>query len=170
MLQGNTISLPPVAVPGTLPMTNQWQMSDTNAVSWTNMVDGGHIIGSQSNVLTIVNAQPSDAGDYQLTITNGSGDRQRRGHFTVVPLPLNFSNNDLFWTANDNARYNNGLLTLTDPSVGGTASFFSQYPQYIGASVFVHITGAIRRQRSRGRLHLLFAERIRGALPLWQKP
>ncbi len=134
VLQGSTVLLP-VAAYGTLPMTNQWQRSDLNMVSWTNVVNGGRITGSQSNVLTIANVQPSDAGDYQLTIANGAGGAASTvATLTVLPQPVNFYGTGQDWTANGSARFNNGYLSLTDPNNGGgTSSFFFQIPQYIGA-------------------------------------
>lgn len=133
--EGGTIQLPVVAY-GTLPMTNQWQTSPTNVVNWVNLADSGRITGSQSNVLTITDAQFSDAGNYQLTITNGSGGiTSSTATLVVGPLPLGFNGDGVGWATNGSAWVATpDLLSLTDPNGrGGNGSFFFQYPLYIGA-------------------------------------
>jgi hypothetical protein len=136
---GETVSIP-VAVYGTLPLFYQWQMSDTNDLSWTNLTDNGRITGSSSNVLTINNAQGSDAGDYRLLITNNASASAQSGIATVVVggLPLGFFGSGAGWTATARGGYTqpaivNGVLTLTDGTAGEGRAFFFQAPQYIGA-------------------------------------
>ena len=52
---------------GTPPLTYQWQFNGTN------LADNGRIFGSSSNLLSIGSAALSDAGAYQVVITNGFG-------------------------------------------------------------------------------------------------
>ena len=133
--QGARVQLP-VTVYGTLPIAYQWQMSDTNGVNWTNLTDNVRITGSQSNVLTIANAQLSDAGDYRLVAVNGSGQvTSATANLVVGKLPLNFNVNGIGWQTNGSSWItSSNVLTLTDPSGrGGNGSFFFNYPQYIGA-------------------------------------
>jgi hypothetical protein len=119
---------------GSLPITYQWQFS--NALGWVNLSDNSRITGSQSNALNIANVQGGDAGNYQVIISNSYGAISSSVATLEIPgvLPLTFAgNNANSWTANGNARFANGTVTLTDPSVGGNGSFFFQIPQYIGA-------------------------------------
>ena len=53
-----------VEATGLLPMTNQWQLGNSN------LTDNGRIFGSQSNVLVISNVQFSDAGLYTVSLSN----------------------------------------------------------------------------------------------------
>ncbi len=144
---GGTISIP-ITVMGTLPMTNQWQVSDTNAVSWTNLTDNVRITGSQllwpnmtnvqASVLTIANAKLTDAGDYQLVVGNSYGAvTSTIANLVVGTLPLGFNGDGVGWTTNGSASAATNQLTLTDDTGGittlGNGSFFFQYPQYIGA-------------------------------------
>ena len=131
---GGTISIP-LAVYGTMPLSCRWQRSDTNAVNWTNLTDNGRITGSQSNVLTIAYAQPSDAGDYQMIITNAVGSTSSGVASLIVGSPrLSLNGAGLGWTAGGSAGITNNLLSLTDPNNGGgDGSCFFQYPQYVGA-------------------------------------
>jgi len=148
--KGNTINLP-VTVMGTLPFTNQWQMSDTNALNWTNLADNARISGSkqvwlamtntQQSALTITSAKVSDSGDYQLIAANsiGSSAPSALANVIVGTLPIGFNGNGVGWVANQTGTYNtpaivNGLWTGTEVANGSDArSFFFSYPQYIGA-------------------------------------
>jgi hypothetical protein len=136
---GETISIP-IAVYGTLPLFYHWQMSDTNAVSWTNLTDDGRITGSLSNVLTINNATKNDAGDYRLMITNNSGGSAQSGLATLVVggLPLSFFGDGAGWTATSRGGFTHpaiadGVVTLTDGTAGEGRAFFFGTPQYIRA-------------------------------------
>jgi len=147
--KGNTISIP-ATVLGTLPMTNQWQMSDTNGLSWTNLADNVRTSGSQQIWLNMTNSQPSiltigpakvsDGGDYQLATTNGSGSTASSiDTITVGTLPIGFNGNGIGWTANQGGTYNNppiagNVWEGTEAANGSEVrSFFFQFPQYIGA-------------------------------------
>src|SRR5208282_5756934 len=56
-----------VAAVGIVPLSYQWQMDGTN------LVDGGQISGSISNVLTIMSVQPTNSGIYSVIVTNIAG-------------------------------------------------------------------------------------------------
>src|SRR5208282_3857653 len=51
-----------VTATGTAPLSYQWQMDGTN------LVDGGQISGSISNVLTIMSVQPTNSGIYSVIV------------------------------------------------------------------------------------------------------
>ncbi len=62
---------------GTVPLHFQWQFG-TDQVNWSNLANGGSlpgaiISGANFNTLTITNAQVTNSGFYQLTVTNISG-------------------------------------------------------------------------------------------------
>ncbi|HZM02596.1 MAG TPA: LamG-like jellyroll fold domain-containing protein [Candidatus Saccharimonadales bacterium] len=141
VLSGDTVSLS-VTANGTEPFSSQWQVSDTNGVNWTNLTDNGRISGSHSTVLTIANAQASDAGDYRLAITNTVGGptptRSSTAELLVTTLPIGFNGAGFGWTANQFGNFtvpiiNSGLVTLTDGAGNEARSFFFNDPQYIGA-------------------------------------
>jgi len=139
VLAGGTVSIA-ASVTGTEPFSYQWQVSDTNAVNWTNLTDNGRISGSHSNVLTIANAQASDAGDYRLAITNidGGPTLSSAAQLLVGTLPIGFNGTGLGWTANQSGNFtvpiiNANVVTLTDGGGNEARSFFFNYPQYIGA-------------------------------------
>jgi len=52
---------------GTAPLSYQWQLSGVN------LADNGRITGSQSNLLTLTGVLLTDAGDYQVLVTNAYG-------------------------------------------------------------------------------------------------
>jgi hypothetical protein len=54
-------------VGGTLPIKYQWQL---NGVNIQNLADSANFIGANSNILTILNVTPNDAGSYQLIASN----------------------------------------------------------------------------------------------------
>lgn len=120
------------SVYGTLPLTFQWLFNTTN------LVDNGRISGSQGSRLAIANAQPGDAGNYQLVVTNNFGAVTSSVAALIVgSLPVGFNTSGLGWTADQSGPFSttavaNGLLTLTDGGANESRSFFFQYPQYIG--------------------------------------
>ena len=72
--QPQSLTVPPGAnvsftagVSGTLPIVYQWQRAGTN------LIDGGNIFGSASNIVTLTNVQVADSAGYQLIATNNSG-------------------------------------------------------------------------------------------------
>ena len=116
---------------GTLPITNQWTLNGAN------LTDNGRITGSTSNVLTITNIQASDAGYYQINLTNSVGSYSvypgggADQNLIVVAVPTFFTNG-LGWLANGSATIDTNVLNLI--SGGGQASsFFLNSTIYIGA-------------------------------------
>ena len=63
---GTTVSFG-VTATGSPPLSYRWRKNGTN------LTDNGHISGSQSNTLVISNIQLSDAGNYQVVVTNVAG-------------------------------------------------------------------------------------------------
>ncbi|MGH7951811.1 MAG: LamG-like jellyroll fold domain-containing protein, partial [Limisphaerales bacterium] len=125
---------------GTEPLSYQWQYSSDGGATWGNLADVGGITGSQSNILAIANAQASEAGDYQVIVSNGSGSvTSSPALFIIGTLPIGFNINGSGWTPNQAGTYDtpivtNGLVTLTESAYGSESrSFFFNYPQYIGA-------------------------------------
>lgn len=117
---------------GTEPLSYQWQFN--NGSGYVNLTDAGGITGSQTNVLTIANAQPGEVGDYQCIVTNASGSvTSSVASFIVGSSPVVFNVNGGGWQANGNAGIGTNTLTLTEGFNGETSSFFYNYPQYIGA-------------------------------------
>ena len=119
---------------GDEPLTYQWQFMATNEVTWSNLTDDGRIIGSASNVLTIAGAKLADSGSYQVVVSNGSGSTTSgTALMTVAALPISFYGSGLGWSPHGSATITTNLLTLTDPNgLGGNATFFFDFPQYIG--------------------------------------
>ncbi|HTV41600.1 MAG TPA: immunoglobulin domain-containing protein [Candidatus Sulfotelmatobacter sp.] len=66
LLAGETAQFNVEAV-GSQPLSYQWQLNGAN------LADNGSISGSQSNVLTIPDAQVVDSGDFQVIVTNSFG-------------------------------------------------------------------------------------------------
>mgnify|MGYP005840337849 CR=1 FL=1 len=128
-------ALLPVIINGTEPFTLQWQKNGGN------LSDTARIIGSQSNILAIINSQPADNGNYQLaTIQNGQGSAQSAVQaLTVQKIPA-FTLNGAGWALNGvqgstpyPATMFNGVLALSE-SLGSTArSAWYKYPLFIGA-------------------------------------
>jgi hypothetical protein len=120
---------------GTAPLTYQWQYS--NSLGVVSLADNGRISGSQSNALAISSVQAADAGGYQVVVANSFGSVTSSLATLIIPgvLPVSFYGNGSGWSQNGSARFAGGTVTLTDPSVGGTGSYFFQVPQYVGAFV-----------------------------------
>lgn len=115
-------------VGGTPPITFSWYYNTS-----TELFDGGRISGSQTNVLTIANAQVSDSGTYQLFATNANGTTPSQiASVTILPtLGLNGFGGG--WAVNGNANYSgSNVLTLTTTTGQNSSSFFN-YPVYVGA-------------------------------------
>ena len=71
---------------GTGPLTYQWQFNGSN------LTDNARISGSQSGTLTIAAAQLSDAGTYQLVVTNVFGSASAGAALTVAQTAPVLSN------------------------------------------------------------------------------
>lgn len=119
---------------GSLPLAYQWQYSNT--LGWVN-ISGSRFSGTQTGALNILSVYPSDAGFYQLVITNIYGAiTSSPAELFVSGVPVTF-NGGSYWTANPAnapAQYVGGLLTLSAANGSlGTSSYFFQIPQYVGA-------------------------------------
>jgi hypothetical protein len=113
---------------GTEPLSYQWRFNGNN------LSDGAGISGSQSNVLTIANAQTAQAGNYQVVVFNGSGSVTSSVALLIVgSSPIKFNITGGGWQANGNASVATNTLSLTEGGGGEFSSFFYNYPQYIGA-------------------------------------
>jgi len=155
VLSGGTIIIPVTAY-GNEPLSYQWQVSDTNAVLWTNLSDTARITGSLSNVLTIASAKKSDGGSYRVVISNNyNGSSSLNSGVTAVTVgsqPIGFNGSGVSWTSEQSGttfsstEIVNGLLTLTDNGGSEARSFFFNFPQYIGAflATFTYQAGGNR--------------------------
>lgn len=123
-----------VTVSGSLPFYYQWQFNGNN------LTNNGRITGAQSSMLNIANVQNSDAGSYQVIISNAYGPVASgiAPLIIVNDLPIAFNGAGLGWTPSQLGTFtspaiSNGVLTLTDGGGSEARSYFFDYPQYIGA-------------------------------------
>jgi hypothetical protein len=123
-----------IVVAGSQPLYFQWQFMGTN------LTDNGQIIGSQSNILTIADAQLADQGDYQVIISNSyNAVTSSVAEFVVLnSQPVTFNGNGVGWTVDNvvnisSPAFTNGLLVLTDGGMSEARDVFFTYPVYIGA-------------------------------------
>jgi hypothetical protein len=81
MAVGSTATFAVTAI-GTVPLSYHWQ------VNGTNLVNGGHISGATTNVLTISNAQTTNSGSYTVVVTNLAGSvTSSNAILTVTNIP-----------------------------------------------------------------------------------
>ena len=127
---GGTLTLS-VTVGGTAPFTYQW-MKNGSPLS-----DGGRISGAHTSTLTIIVADSTDSGNYQLHVTNGQGAADSTLDAVTIESVPDFNGNGLGWTLNGTPS----PATFPSPDVlqltfgnGGTArSAFYNTPLYIGS-------------------------------------
>jgi hypothetical protein len=135
-LVGSTATLP-VEVGGSTPFTFQWTFNGGN------LSNGGRISGAQSNLLTLTNVQYSDAGAYELNITNAQGfydvypDGGADQNLLVIAVPTLLTNG-LGWSTSANPAaasplIDNNILMLTDSTGSSARAAFFGSPVYIGA-------------------------------------
>lgn len=67
-------------VGGSIPLSYQWSLNGTN------LADQTRIFGSESNVLTFTNVLATDAGTYQLAVSNALGVASTNVTLAVLPL------------------------------------------------------------------------------------
>jgi hypothetical protein len=116
-----------VGVSGTLP-DHQWKYNGVD------LTDSSRIIGSHSNVLSIIQALQSDAGTYQLFMTNSFGNNQSAvANLAVTRIALNNGDGWSVQATNTFPSILNNVVALTDGAVNEAASAFITFPMYIGA-------------------------------------
>lgn len=68
--------------------TYQWLAETNGNNTYTPLADGGPIVGSQSNVLTISNVVPGFSGNYEVQLQNGYGSANATAALSVAPLTI----------------------------------------------------------------------------------
>ena len=127
---------------GTGPLNYQWQFNGTN------------IPGATASSYTKSNVQSTDAGNYQVVITNSYGTvTSSVAAVTFGSQPLRFNGNGLNWTLNQNGFYpystptfSGNVVTLTDGNGSEAQSIFFNSPQYVAAfqAAFTYQAGGNR--------------------------
>lgn len=113
-----------VLVGGTQPITYQWKYNGVN------LADGGRITGSQSSALNISEVLATDAGTYQLFMTNASGNASSTAlSLSVTRIAFN---SGAGWIQNGSPVSGN-VLTLTDGGGSESHAAWLNSRQYIGA-------------------------------------
>jgi hypothetical protein len=116
---------------GTLPLQYQWKL---NGVA---LSDGPQVIGSRTNVLTLLNVQASQSGaTYQVEISNSQGGpvSSTVGTLQVIKVP-SFASEGLGWQLNGTpspATFAQNVLTLTDGGGSEAKSAYFAFPLYVG--------------------------------------
>ncbi len=111
-----------VSAAGTAPFQYQWMLGTTA------LTDGVGIAGSQSNILTLTNAQYSEAGSYTVQVSNAGGSSNSTPAILVVGPPpsyVAYSNAGSVYTQTFDS-----LLYLP------TTSINASNPATIGGSIF----------------------------------
>lgn len=113
-------------VAGTQPLHYQWQRNGVN------LSNSGRITGANSNVLSVVELLPGDAGTYQLLVTNSAGSAASvLATVAITPGPATF-NGGTNWTRSGGATMSGNLLQLTTGFDQGMSAFLNDR-FYIGA-------------------------------------
>lgn len=113
-------------VTGTQPLSYQWRHNGVN------LTDSERIIGAHSNILTIAEVLSSDAGSYQLMVTNSAGWNASDVATVSVTTGIPSFNGGTNWTTSGGASISGNLLQLTT-DYGQAMSAFLNDPLYIGA-------------------------------------
>jgi hypothetical protein len=131
---GSPVILPTVEG-GNAPITNQWFYGASSPPT-TALQNAGRISGAKSTTLIITNAQPGDAGYYQLWATNNVAPfaaGSQIAQLFVENEPL-FNTNGGGWAINGStASFAQNVVTLTDGNGGEASSVFFDAPVYVGA-------------------------------------
>jgi hypothetical protein len=95
-----------VEVAGSLPMSFQWKRDGLD------LSDDTRISGAKSNVLTVVNAQASDAGKYRLVVSNSHGNvTSEESAVTIVPsLPVISPTGSAYSNVTDSSHFGAGWV------------------------------------------------------------
>ena len=107
---------------GDAPLNYQWQHYGTN------LMDGGVVAGANSNLLTLSAVQLTDAGPYQVTVTNIAG------AVTSAAATLTV----LGWPSFQTVTANAGVVNLTWSAVAGT-TYQLQYRTNLSQGAWVNL-------------------------------
>jgi hypothetical protein len=113
-------------VTGTQPLSYQWRHNGVN------LANSGRIIGANSNILTIVELFGSDAGTYQLIVTNSAGSNASAVATVSVTTGVASLNGGTNWTQSGGASISGNQLQLTTGFDQAMSAFLND-PLYIGA-------------------------------------
>lgn len=113
---------------GVSPFTYGWQLNGNP------IFNSGRISGANSSSLTVKDIQLSDAGNYQLLVTNADGNNQT-GQATLTVLPNLQFDGGAGWTSQGTSLSwpSASLLQLTDSAGHESNSSFGITPVYVGA-------------------------------------
>ena len=119
---------------GAVPLAYQWQFNNTN------LVNGSEISGAQSATLILSDVQVSQAGNYQVIVTNIDGTvTSSTATLTVLGAPPLGFDSGLGWSGNaarattfTATMISSNVLELTDGGGSEGSTFFFDYPEYIG--------------------------------------
>ena len=106
-----------VTAAGNAPLFYQWQWNTTN------LSDGGNVSGSASNLLTLLNVAPSNAGAYSVIVSNALGSTpSSNAVLTVVPLAASgVTMSTLYsFTGGMDGAIPNGLMQAANGNFYGT--------------------------------------------------
>jgi len=96
-----------VSVDGSHPLSYQWKRNGLD------LANDSHVSGANSNVLTIANATNTDAGNYQLFITNAFGYASSvEAPVTIIPsLPVLDPTGVIYADVSDSSRFNASFIS-----------------------------------------------------------
>lgn len=124
LVEGQTATFA-ATIKGTAPFTYQWSYVLSDGMPGE-MVDGGRVTGSTSNILTISGITTNDAGVYTLTANNKNGTAVATAVLAVLPLDQARTNllidpgfeGDVFAIASDSGwmNYNGAVFQSTNNS------------------------------------------------------
>ena len=138
IVQDVTPSSPAIVLGSSVTFSAIFNGSPTFTYGWqyngNPVTNGTRVSGANGNALTINNVQYSDAGTYQLLVTNAEGNYgSSLTVLSVVPL-LPFNNGLGFSTQGNTISWpNTNILQLTEDYGAESNSAFSSGPLYVGA-------------------------------------
>jgi hypothetical protein len=126
LIAGQTGTLSVVATDyGTGPLSYQWQKEIGG--NFVDLSNGGDLSGTSNATLTITNAYYTDAGTYQVVVSNSAGaTNSRSAVLTVLPAPT-FANltNGLVLHLSFDSNYNDSSGQGNNASPEGSPSFIA---------------------------------------------